>query len=445
MDFIAVRSVTLTLPVIILLGAVTAGNQAVLIIASLYLLYMHSALSYYVILAMTALNLLAGVMMQKTESRRREIVYLATVSVDVLVLGVLCFYSARGLLPAVFGISYYTFKAVSMLTDLYRKKLPHVRIDEMLLYLLCFTQLTCGPLSRTEHFLHQNARRGLDRISEGLVRFMTGYCKKILLADSLTRLMGNAVRSGEADTAAAWLCSVCYSLALYYDFSGYSDMAIGLTGMLGFDCPENFDDPYMTTSVSEFWRRWHITLGAWFRDYVYIPMGGSRVGKLRLVLNLLAVWLLTGLWHGIEMHFVLWAMGYFVLIVFEKLSGYPTKFKSAAAKLLYRIGVLLFVNFQWVMFRAKDVPEALSAYRVMLIPAAGAYSAARMGYLLSHYGLLLTVSLLLCFPVEKKLRAFAASRKAVRITGRLLLFALFICALGFTASGASNPFAYANF
>ncbi len=213
--------------------------------------------------------------------------------------------------------------------------------------------------------------------------------------------------------------------------------------MLGYDCPENFDHPYMTASVSEFWRRWHMTLGAWFRDYVYIPMGGSRVTKPRLILNLFAVWLLTGLWHGFNLHFLIWAGGYFLLIVFEKLSGFPKKLKSKAAKLLYRIAVLFFINFQWVWFSAEDSSAALTTLRGMLTLHGSHTAAVHLRYILTHDLLLLAAAVLFCFPVVPRLRALAEGKPKLltvfRVGGASELRQSALCLLSARNCGLQLP------
>ena len=199
--------------------------------------------------------------------------------------------------------------------------------------------------------------------------------------------------------AYAWLGAICYSLELFFDFSGYSDMAIGITKMFGYNCPENFNFPYMAESVSKFWRRWHITLGAWFRDYIYIPAGGSRVGKVRLLFNLLLVWALTGIWHGSAWNFVFWGLGYFVVIAFEKYTGLPEKITSKVGQVLYRIGMLLFINFQWVIFRSDSLLNALRFIKRMFICGANPLADTRTLFLLKDYGVFILAAIVLSFPI----------------------------------------------
>ena len=285
----------------------------------------------------------------------------------------------------------------------------------------------------------------------GCYRFITGFNKKILLANTLSNITSETFAVGaRMSTAYAWLGAVCYSLQLYFDFSGYSDMAIGVGMMLGYRCPENFRYPYMTESVSQFWRRWHITLGAWFRDYVYIPLGGSRAKKRsRCCMNLFVVWALTGLWHGASWNFLFWGLGYFLAIWFEKLTGWPERFRSKAGKHLYRVAALLFINFQWVIFRAEGLRAGLRYVRSMLYCAADPLADARALFLLKDYLAFILAAIMLCFPIvpwlEKRLARWRASRAAWEVAVVLANGFLLVWAVSFVVAGRNNPFAYANF
>ena len=227
-------------------------------------------------------------------------------------------------------------------------------------------------------------------------------------------------------------------------------MAIGVGMMLGYRCPENFRYPYMTESVSQFWRRWHITLGAWFRDYVYIPLGGSRAKKRsRCYLNLLAVWALTGLWHGASWNFLFWGLGYFLAIWFERVTGWPEKFRSKAGKCLYRAGVLLFINFQWVIFRAEGLREGLRYIRNMLRFAADPLADARAMFLLRDYLAFILAAVIFCFPVVPWLEKCLARRKATAAAWEMAVVLvngfLLVWAVSFVVAGRNDPFVYANF
>lgn len=292
----------------------------------------------------------------------------------------------------------------------------------------------------------------MDNFVEGVYRFMIGFCKKILLANVLVNITDAAFGATE-DTMTmglAWLGAICYTMQLFFDFAGYSDMAIGLSKMFGYQCPENFNYPYITASVSEFWRRWHITLGAWFRDYIYIPLGGSRVkSKGRLYFNLLMVWLATGIWHGASWNFIVWGLGYFVVIAFEKTTGWPEKFKHKWAKILYRIFSLAFINFQWVLFRAEGLKAGATYIKHMLCYQNNPVTNIRVLYLIKDNLAFLIVGLLLCVPVVPAIRQWAEKRNSTEIVYNvvqlLVCMGLFIYAVSFVISGQNNPFAYANF
>lgn len=267
-------------------------------------------------------------------------------------------FAARDILLPM-GLSFFIFRAISYLVDCYSGRISQAEPVTAVTYLSFFGQIQSGPIARYETFKVSH-RHLASSFSDGVVRFMIGFSKKVLIADVLNNITTEVFDETAVLTAPlAWLGAVCYSLQLYYDFSGYSDMAIGICKMLGYDCPENFDHPYMTKSIAEFWRRWHITLGAWFRDYVYIPLGGSRVKKSRLFFNLFVVWALTGIWHGAGWNFVAWGLGYFILISLEKSLQWPQKIRNRFIKTVYRILVLFIINFQWVIFRSVSLHKAV--------------------------------------------------------------------------------------
>lgn len=355
------------------------------------------------------------------------------------------------------GISFYTFKAISYLADVYRGR-TELSPDPVrdALYLSFFPQLQSGPLSRYENMRPADAGLGARErfafFSDGALRFMVGFCKKVLLADVLLNVCGDVFAAPFADfsRAYAWLGSISYSMQLYFDFSGYSDMAVGVSKMFGYECVENFDYPYMTDSVSRFWRRWHISLGRWFRDYVYIPMGGSRGSrKGQVYRNLFVVWLLTGLWHGASWTFLWWGLGYFLLISLEKLLGLPDALKRPWARVLWRAFSLFFINLQWIVFRSPSLSSALQFIRRLFYCPSNPLADRRTLFLLRDYRFFLAAALLFCFPVVPRLRALCAKKEsALRIFELLSALAtvlLFIWALSFVFAGLNNPFAYANF
>ncbi len=357
------------------------------------------------------------------------------------------------------GISFFSFKAISYLVDVYQRKvvLSDNPVHDML-YLSFFAQVISGPLTR---YADMNCRlkitdssKARECFSEGVYRFIIGYNKKVLIADVMARISNevfeHALLSESFSTSYAWLGSVCFSLQLYYDFAGYSDMAIGISEMFGYYCTENFQYPYMTESIAKFWRRWHISLSHWFRDYVYIPLGGSRTRKRsREFLNLFVVWLLTGLWHGAAWSFVTWGLGYFAMIVFEKITGIPDRFQSKLTKCLYRLFTLMFINAQWVLFRTGSFRRGVDFLKHMLWYHGDTLTDIRAQFLFKDNIGFIIVAVLLCFPVipwiEKKMEENQIMMILFQTMVGFCGCFLFLLSISFVISGQNNPFAYANF
>ena len=351
------------------------------------------------------------------------------------------------------GISFYTFQSMSYVIDVYwnRVKAEH-NILNLGLYISLFPQLVAGPIVR----YHSIERQIKDRIftpelfGAGAKRFMCGFCKKVLLANNLANVADCFFEnpSMENTVVGAWAGAVSFSLQIYYDFSGYSDMAIGLGKMLGFEFEENFNYPYISKSVSEFWRRWHISLSGWFRDYVYIPLGGSRVSVPRHILNLAVVWLLTGLWHGANYTFLMWGFLYFVALVAEKYIIRPERKKSRCFTVVYRLLALAYVNFGWVLFHSDNVRAGISYCLSMIgfYPGNAVIDLPTIR-ILREYSVFLAIGILFATPV--------ASRLSGKLTGKLLLVEKYILpvlystgflwAVSYLILGAHNPFVYFNF
>ncbi|NJN47977.1 MAG: MBOAT family protein, partial [Candidatus Competibacteraceae bacterium] len=266
------------------------------------------------------------------------------------------------------GISFYVFQAISYLIDLYREDAPPAaRFIDFAAFLSLFPQLIAGPVLRYKDLSEQLAERthSFELFNEGAQRFMIGFCKKILIADSVAPLVDTVFANPDPTFADAWLGALAYTVQLYFDFSGYSDMAIGLGLMMGFRFIENFNNPYISCSITEFWRRWHISLSTWLRDYLYISMGGNKLGRVRTYVNLFLTMLLGGLWHGANWTFVLWGAWHGALLAIERGLGV----RHAKAPYPKWIGfpvTLLFVMIGWVMFRAPDVTTAFGMYSGMI-------------------------------------------------------------------------------
>ncbi len=351
------------------------------------------------------------------------------------------------------GISFFTFQALSYVIDVYRGK---VKVQKnplyLALYISFFPQLIAGPIVRYSTVEQQITNRtcSIDKFSEGARRFMLGFCKKVILANNLSEVV---IRVFDKDASITnpvllWLGSICFSLQIFYDFSGYSDMAIGLGKLFGFEFEENFNYPYICGSVTEFWRRWHISLSQWFRDYVYIPLGGSKVSVARHIFNLLVVWMLTGIWHGANYTFIVWGLGYFVLLVIEKYLIKPTQ-RKAPFRILWRITTLACVNFGWVLFNSPDLSYGIK-YCLGMFDYYGvgfSYDAA-MKYNISEYGFFIVVGIICATPVLKIAGERLRKTKAGVIQAVLEPLAygvVFLWAVSFLILGAHNPFIYFNF
>ncbi|MCI6363712.1 MBOAT family O-acyltransferase, partial [Intestinimonas butyriciproducens] len=351
------------------------------------------------------------------------------------------------------GISFFTFQALSYVLDVAMDRAEVQRSPlDLGLYISFFPQLIAGPIVKYADVAGQIAHRQETwaDFSEGCVRFLTGLGKKVLIANQAAVVADRVFAMDPAGLSVplAWLGSLCYTFQIYYDFSGYSDMAIGLGLMFGFRFRENFEHPYAARSISEFWRRWHISLSTWFRDYVYIPLGGSRRGPWRTYRNLFVVWLLTGVWHGANWTFLCWGLFYFLLLCLEKLraSGRPIPAPAGWA------WTFLMVNFGWVLFRAPSLPAALDYLGAMFSP--GRVTGLQTCYYCEQYALVILLSVLFSFPVGRWL-----TEKVEVYLGRYAphvfplwdmvygasLLLLFLASSAFLVKGTYNPFIYFNF
>jgi alginate O-acetyltransferase complex protein AlgI len=263
------------------------------------------------------------------------------------------------------GISFYIFQAVSYLVDVYRGDAPPAgSYFDLAAFVSLFPQLIAGPILRYKQLAHQFRRRNhtFAGFASGTVRFMRGFVKKILIADTVAVIADAAFALAEPSFADAWLGAIAFAVQLYFDFSGYSDMAIGLGRMIGFEFPENFDAPYRSKSITEFWRRWHISLSTWLRDYLYIPLGGNRKGTARTYGNLMLVMALGGLWHGASINFLLWGVFHGLLLAYERSTG---RRRSRLPSGVAVPRTMMLVVLGWVLFRSPDIASALSMYRGM--------------------------------------------------------------------------------
>jgi len=346
------------------------------------------------------------------------------------------------------GISFFTFQAMSYVVDVFRGTVRVQRNPlKLALYIALFPQLIAGPIVRYSTVCEQieGRRTTLDMFARGIMRFLYGFNKKMLLANLFAAVADKAFGMSDPGCGMAWLGAACYTLQIFFDFSGYSDMAIGLGLVFGFRFLENFDYPYVSKTVTEFWRRWHMSLGSWFRDYVYFPLGGSRVGKARLVLNLAVVWTLTGVWHGANWTFMLWGALYGVLIMIEKLADLPRRVEAQPVlRTVYQPFTLLAVVFGWVLFRAADLPAAAAYLKAMFSPGAGAVPGLA-AYQLGEIAAVMCFGLLLSTPLVRDLRRRLDGSAAAAATDGHIQLALFACGVSYLVISAYNPFIYFNF
>ncbi|MDO4493052.1 MAG: MBOAT family protein [Clostridia bacterium] len=340
------------------------------------------------------------------------------------------------------GISFFTFQIMSYVFDVYYGHAAvQRRPDRLALYISMFPQLIAGPIVRYETVAREIGERRENRedFCEGMARFITGLAKKVLIAN-YAGLCADNVFSLEPRLIAvgtAWLGAVAYMVQIYFDFSGYSDMAIGLGRMFGFRFDENFDYPYVARSATEFWRRWHMSLSGWFRDYVYIPLGGNRGGTAKTIRNLFAVWLLTGVWHGANWTFVLWGLYWFVLLVTEKQTGL-----AKCPNAFGHVTTLLLVLFGWVLFRSESIGACGAFLGAMFGAGSGQWADTLTAYLSGGSAFALIAGAVFAFPVVPKLKERFGAHPAVR---GIVLAVLFAVSAMLCVKSTYNPFIYFNF
>ncbi len=340
------------------------------------------------------------------------------------------------------GISFYTFQLISYNIDVYRGSVPAQKnFVDLAAYISLFPQLIAGPIVRYSDVAWQLQERthSVEKTAIGVRRFIIGLSKKILIANVLGEICETFKVSNDKSVAFFWLYAIAFCLHVYFDFSGYSDMAIGLGKMFGFDFLENFNYPYISKSITEFWRRWHMSLGSWFRDYVYIPLGGSRVGKLRLLFNIFVVWMLTGFWHGADWNFILWGLYFALLLVFEKV--FLLKWLKNS-RVISRIYVLVLVVISFVIFNASSLKEAFQYIGGMF--GAGGYPLLSMEtvYYFKNYAIVLAVAIIGATPIPKLL---TQKIKMSQYLEPVFLLAMLVIVTAYLVDGSFNPFLYFRF
>ncbi|MCR5210595.1 MAG: MBOAT family protein [Lachnospiraceae bacterium] len=346
------------------------------------------------------------------------------------------------------GISFYTFQILSYMIDIYKRRYPAERnFLNVATYISMFPQLIAGPIVKYTEVKKKLEKRHVTALAfdRGVKYFIIGLAAKVVLANRVGNLMNDIDRIGSESisTGLAWMGAIAYSLQIYFDFYGYSLMAVGLGKMTGFRFPENFRDPYAAGSMTEFWRRWHITLGRWFREYVYIPLGGNRQGRLKTVRNIFIVWLLTGIWHGAGWNFILWGMMLFVLLISEKM---VTGRFLEKHKIISHLYMFILIPCSWVFFFTDNTTEM----RIWFARMFGLISKEEMKHISMSdvlvYGRpyipVLITALIFCVPVIRKF-VFMLLRK--KVVGTVMCIVLFFLSVFYLASGLENPFLYFRF
>ena len=339
------------------------------------------------------------------------------------------------------GISFYTYQILAYTMDVYRRK---IKVEHNLIdfgaFVVLFPQLIAGPIVLYSDISRELKSRKitLAQIDEGVGLFIMGLASKILLADTIGALWTEVQTLGfsQVSTPLAWMGIIAYSFQIYFDFSGYSLMAIGLGRMLGFFFPQNFNYPYISKSITEFWRRWHITLSSWFRDYVYIPLGGNRVKKSRQFFNIFVVWFLTGFWHGAAWNFIFWGLYFFVLLMIEKIWLLPHLKKG---KVWPHIYTMLLVIVGWALFVGSDKGVSLGLLLQKLFVPSGGVSPL---YFLRNYGALLIVGILCATPLPQKLYEKFKTNTLMR---GLVLALIFVVTIAYMVDATNSPFLYFRF
>ena len=348
------------------------------------------------------------------------------------------------------GISFYTFQTISYLIDLYRGNAEVQKsLLKLALYISLFPQLIAGPIVRYVDIEKQleNRNTTFNKFSAGVRRFILGLSKKVLLANNLAQLNEIFLQTDEKSIIFYWMYAISTTLYIYLDFSGYSDMAIGLGRMFGFEFLENFNYPYISKSITEFWRRWHISLSTWFRDYVYISLGGNRVSKIKLYRNIFIVWMLTGLWHGAAWNFVIWGLYFGIILVIEK--TFLLKKLEKLPSFISRIYVLILVMISFVIFNANNMGQAIQQIGGLIGISEKTIFTNTTIYYLKSYSLIILISIIISTPIIKniiiKLKENKKIEKIINTLEPIVLSVLLIICTGYLVDNSFNPFLYFRF
>ncbi len=467
----------LPLTLLIYYVAPKKGKNLIILLSGLLFYSWGEPIYVVVMLISTMIDYFAGLIMNKYEGRKipRTICLIVSLVMNLGLLGVFKYsgfiaeninaiagqqiiditnmnffgidFLPMNMLPI--GISFFTFQSMSYTIDLY---MGNVKVQKnpisFAAFVTLFPQIVAGPIVRYDDVARELDDRSItiDLIYDGIIKFIIGLAKKVLIANSIGSLWTTvkAMEMGSVSVLTSWLGILAFTFQIYFDFSGYSDMAVGLGKMMGFNFPQNFDYPYLSKSISEFWRRWHITLGSWFKSYVYFPLGGSRKGTGRTVFNLAVVWFLTGVWHGASWNFILWGSLYGVIIILEKLFlGKILDKLPTAVRMIY---TMFFVILGWVLFDTADLATA-GSYIATMFGASGILVDSTALYYLATYGITFIICIIGCTDLPKKTVEFIRTKSAVVVNyaGIAVTMGLFILCTAYLVDQTYNPFLYFNF
>lgn len=492
MLFSSVEFLYYFLPIVIALYFIvpTKLKNSILLIASLFFYFWGEPVYVLLMAFMAFMGYIHGLLIEKFRGTKKSKIFL--VSSIVISLGALGFFKYSNFfieninhffdhamttlaLALPIGISFYTFQILSYTIDLYRGKYPvQKNFINFFTYVALFPQLIAGPIVRYSDVVEELDKRthSFENFAYGIRRFTIGLSKKILIANVLAEFCNIAKASTSTSVLFMWGYIIAYAIHIYFDFSGYSDMAIGLGRIFGFHFPENFNYPYISKSITEFWRRWHMTLGSWFRDYVYIPLGGNRVSKLKWIRNIFVVWFLTGFWHGAGWNFIVWGLLFAVLLLFEKIfflsenaifhrkkkeeEELVAEKKSVGKRILnvfkqipIHLYVLFFLLLSWMIFDAATLTEAFARMKILFgIGHVDLVNQDTMYYLRNYAGVII-LGMIGCTPLVKilieKIKLNAVGNKIINVLEPIAMIALLVLSTAYLVDGSFNPFLYFRF
>lgn len=430
-------------------------KNAFILLASLIFYAWGEPVYIIVMIGSIFINFFAGLLidfLQKKEKRPvAKIVLICSIITNV---GILSFFKYAGIIIGVIGVSFYTFQCMSYVIDVYEKRCEsNKNIINFAAYVSMFPQLIAGPIVRYKDIEKELKRREIkySDIAKGIYIFCIGLAKKVILANQVGIIFDEIKSMTNISVAGAWVGAISYTFQIFYDFSGYSDMAIGLGLMLGFHFPKNFDFPYISKTITEFWRRWHISLSSWFKEYVYIPLGGNRMGLPRQIINIVIVWALTGIWHGAGVNFLLWGLYYAVLLIIEKLFIYK---KINKCPVINHIYTMFFVIIGWVIFAFTDISQLGFYLKSMFGFAGNSFFDSSVLFILRDNWFLFIVLILASIDfsflhkgrfIYDENNLHKAKIDSVELYQIFVAFVLLLLSMAFLIGESYNPFLYFRF